>query len=113
MLFPAFDGIGGFFFAWGRLGLQVAVRCASEVNLASIRVSKAHWPSARHVEDISEMSHEDLKDILDKASRDKVIVLCGSLPSPELTGDIPSRKDVAFEGTKASVHLLDIVAWFG
>ena len=44
ILFSAFDGIGGFFLAWDRLGSQVAVWCASEVNPASIRVSRCIGP---------------------------------------------------------------------
>ena len=77
----AFDGIGGFFLAWDRLGLQIAVLCASEVKPASVRVSKAHCPSARHLGVISGMGSDDLKDILDKAPRATVIVFCGGLPS--------------------------------
>ena len=77
----ALDGIGGFFLARDRLGLQIAVLCASEVNPASVRVSKAHCPSARHLGNISGMGSDDLKDILDKAPRATVIVFCGGLPS--------------------------------
>ena len=95
------------------LGIDWACRllCASEVNPAGIRVSKAHWRSARHLGDMSEMCPKDLKDILDKAPKAKVIVFCGGLPGPDPTRYTTSREVVGVESTKALTHLLDIMAW--
>ncbi len=61
ILMSLFDGIGGTFEAWHRLGLQMACGACSEIDQVASRVRAAAWPTVAELGDITRIDEAMLR----------------------------------------------------
>ena len=110
VIVSAFDGIGGIFEAWDRIGVPSAGTVSLEIDREATRVSRDAWPRTIEWGDITKISDEQIAQLRNLFPRARRGLLSGGFPCQGMSALNPAARGLEDERTSLVFVLLELFA---